>query len=404
MQWRSSGEAHVLESPGCRLAFARGVEGVRVGNGRVEPRHLGRVGSPGHVGEQRGPIDVHLFVEGGALVGGQLLPGLDCLVPCRTLGGVVAPFDVGQGGLVGGDHAGACPRLDGHVADGHPSFHREAPDGRAPVLDDVPHPPAGADAPDDGEHEVLGRDPGWKLPVDGDRHGRRSALGEGLGGQDVLDLTGADAEGEGPEGAVGRRVAVAAHDGHARLGQPLLGTDDVDDALVGVAHRVAGNAELGAVVRQHLELLGRDGVGHRLVDVGGGHVVVSGGDGEVGPMDGPTGEAEPVECLGGGHLVDQVQVDEENVRLVVANVDHVAVPNLLGQGAGCFGHADQFPTFTISTFSLPPGAAYSTTSLAARPSRAWPRGEPGETTVRSPWRSSIDPTKKSWVSSSSSPS
>ena len=63
-------------------------------------------------------------------------------------------------------------------------------------------------------------------------------LGQGLGGEHVLDLAGADAEGQGAERAVGGGVAVAADDGHARLGEALLGADDVDDALAGVAHRV----------------------------------------------------------------------------------------------------------------------------------------------------------------------
>ena len=108
-------------------------------------------------------------------------------------------------------------------------------------------------------------------------------LGQRLGGQHVLDLAGADAEGQRAEGAVGRGVAVAADDRHAGLGPALLGPDDVDDALVGVAHRVAGDAELGGVVVEDLELLGRDGVGHRLVDVGGRDVVVGRRHGQVGP-------------------------------------------------------------------------------------------------------------------------
>ena len=66
----------------------------------------------------------------------------------------------------------------------------------------------------------------------------RPLLRERLGGEDVLDLAGADAEGQGAEGAVGGGVAVAAHDRHARLGQALLGADDVHDALVAVAHGV----------------------------------------------------------------------------------------------------------------------------------------------------------------------
>ena len=46
-------------------------------------------------------------------------------------------LEIGIGRLVGRDHAGAGPPLDGHVADGHPRLHRQRPDGLAAVLDDV---------------------------------------------------------------------------------------------------------------------------------------------------------------------------------------------------------------------------------------------------------------------------
>ena len=161
----------------------------------------------------------------------------------------------------------------------------------------------------------LAVEPGGQVAVDGDgqRAGRR--LGQRLGGEDVLDLARADAEGQGAEGAVGGGVAVAAHDRHARQGQALLGADDVDDALAGVAHREDDDAELGAVGPQHLDLLAGDRVGDRLVGVGGRDVVVLGGDGEVGAAHGAAGEAEPVEGLGAGDLVDEVEVDVEQVGL-----------------------------------------------------------------------------------------
>ena len=73
--------------------------------------------------------------------------------------------------------------------------------------------------------------PGRQRALDGHGHGAGPLLRQRLGGQHVLDLAGADAERQRPEGAVGRGVAVAADDGHARLGQTLLRADDVDDAL-----------------------------------------------------------------------------------------------------------------------------------------------------------------------------
>ncbi len=72
----------------------------------------------------------------------------------------------------------------------------------------------------------------------------------------MLDLTGADAEGERAERAVGGGVTVTADDRHARLGQAQLRAHDVDDALAGVVHGVQPDAEVGAVLAQGLDLGG----------------------------------------------------------------------------------------------------------------------------------------------------
>src|SRR5690606_36177583 len=148
-----------------------------------------------------------------------------------------------------------------------------------------------------------------------------------LGGQHVLDLAGADAERDAAERAVGGGVGVAADDGHARLGQAELRADDVDHALAGVAHRVQADAELSAVLAQGLDLR----LGHRVGDRAehGRDVVVLGGDGELGPSHLAAGEPEPVERLGAGDLVDEVQVDVEQVGLAVGTAHDVLLPDLL---------------------------------------------------------------------------
>ena len=79
------------------------------------------------------------------------------------------------------------------------------------------------------------------------------ALQQALRGQHVLDLARADAEGERAERAVRGGVAVAADDGHARLGEPEFRADDVDDALVRAVQAVQRDAELAAVVFELLE-------------------------------------------------------------------------------------------------------------------------------------------------------
>jgi hypothetical protein len=173
---------------------------------------------------------------------------------------------------------------------------------------------------------------GRQLAVHGHRHLLRAVLRQGLGGQHVLDLAGADAEGQRAERAMGRGVAVAADDGRARLGEAELRADDVHDALVAVAHRGEPDAELGGVLAQRLDLGAADRVGDRREDVQRRDVVVLGGHRQVGTADLAAGRAQAVEGLRAGDLVDEVQVDVEQVRLAGGAADDVGVVDLLGQG------------------------------------------------------------------------
>ena len=96
--------------------------------------------------------------------------------------------------------------------------------------------------------------PGFSRPSTRISSVLRLGLPQALRGQHVLDLAGADAEGERAERAVRGGVAVAADDRHARLGQAQLGTDDVHDALLGRAEVEQADAELAAVAAQHFDL------------------------------------------------------------------------------------------------------------------------------------------------------
>ena len=366
-------QPHVGQRPLGRLAVARVGHGRRVGHRTGDRRHLGGIGAPGDMGRDGGGVEHDLLVEGGSLVGGQRAPVGHGGIPVVALGRMVRAADVVERDLVGGDQAGPGAALDRHVAQGHAALHGEATDGRTPVLDDVADATAGADGADDGQRHVLRRDPGRQVPLDRDRHGLRPHLGEGLGGQDVLDLAGPHAERDGTEGAVGRGVAVTAHDGHPGLGPALLGSDDVDDALVRVTHGEAGDAELGGVVVEYLQLLGRDRVLDRLVDVLGGHVVVGGGHGQVGPADAPPGQAEAVEGLGRGDLVDEVEIDEEEVGLALGRMHHVGVPDLLDDGA----RSHQRVTATMCTFNMPPGRLVLDRLTGAVADQDLPQGRAG---------------------------
>ena len=133
-------------------------------------------------------------------------------------------------------------------------------------------------------------------------------------------------------------MTVAADDRHAGLGEAELRSDDVHDALFEIAHRMQPDAELFAVASKRFDLGARDGIGDRLVDVDRRHVVVLGGDGQVGSPDPAAGKPQPVECLRAGHLVNEVKVDVDQVGFAgvaraAAESDDVVVPYLLCHGA-----------------------------------------------------------------------
>ena len=175
--------------------------------------------------------------------------------------------------------------------------------------------------------------PSGRLPSTRDAHVLGRLLDQRLGRQHVLDLGGADAEGQRAEGAVRGGMAVAAHDGHARQGQALLGTDHVDDAATGVVHVEIGHAELGDVLLQGLDLDAQLLVHAALADRRRRRVVVGHGDGGVGPPHRTAGQAQALEGLRAGHLVHEVTVDVDHAGAVVLAMDDVGIPDLLEQGA-----------------------------------------------------------------------
>ena len=149
---------------------------------------------------------------------------------------------------------------------------------------------------------------------------------------------GADAVRQRPEGAVGRGVAVAADDGHARLGPALLRADDVHDPLADVADAVVLDAEVLGVLLQRLDLdaalLVLDAAG--AVDVGR-HVVVGHRHGLARRAHLAAGHAQALEGLRARHLVHEVAVDVEQAGAVGRLVHQVGVPDLVVEGFRC-GH------------------------------------------------------------------
>jgi hypothetical protein len=117
------------------------------------------------------------------------------------------------------------------------------------------------------EYDILAGDSGRELAVDLDAHVLAAASDEGLGREDVLDLTSTDTEGKGAESTVCRGVAVTADDSGAGQGEALLGANDVDDTLALVAHAKVGQAEVLDVLLEGCALQTRVGLFDELLGI-----------------------------------------------------------------------------------------------------------------------------------------
>lgn len=129
---------------------------------------------------------------------------------------------------------------------------------------------------------------------------------------------------------MGTGVAVTANNGQAREGDAELGADDVDDALVRIHVAEKRNVKVFGITFEGSELLTAQGGFINGASVGG-DVVIDGGKGEVGAVDGPLGLAKRIKGLGTGDFVDKVPVDIEEGSASRQVSDCVLLPDFLEQ-------------------------------------------------------------------------
>ena len=96
----------------------------------------------------------------------------------------------------------------------------------------------------------------------------------GLGCEDVAHLTGANPECDCTECSVGCGVGVPAGDGHTGLGDALLGSNDVHDALLAGAAIEESDTVVSTVFAQFLDHRVRERIGEWLRDFIGRNDVV----------------------------------------------------------------------------------------------------------------------------------
>ena len=182
---------------------------------------------------------------------------------------------------------------------------------------------------DDIEDDILGFDARTQRAVDRNAHRAGFGLEDALAGEDHFDLRSPHAERHGAQSSVGRSVAVAADDRHARLGESQLGADDVHDALLGVSHAEVLDAVAGAVLGQRLDLPPRLRLPDRKVLVDGRDVMVGRGRDLRRTRDAEAAAFDPRESHGRRHLVDILPVDVEHAAAAVLDTHRVRVPYLV---------------------------------------------------------------------------
>ncbi|MNQ57227.1 hypothetical protein D3C85_713740 [compost metagenome] len=108
----------------------------------------------------------------------------------------------------------------------------------------------------------------------------------------------------------------------------------MDDALAHVVHLEFEDAEVIAVLVQGLDLDARHFVGDGFeaalaLGAGGRHVVVRGGDVGVDAPRLAPGQTQPFEGLRRGHFVEDMAVDVDQRRAIVAALHLVSIPELV---------------------------------------------------------------------------
>src|SRR5690625_6789104 len=158
-------------------------------------------------------------------------------------------------------------------------------------------------------------------------------------GEHVANWAGTVPEGDGANRTVRRGVGVTAADGNAGQGQAELGSDDVDDPLVGVGFAVVGDAVFFAVgFERHDHVFSEAVLEGAATLVGtGGHDVVDGGEGALWVHDADALVFEHGEGLRARHFVDEVQADEQLGIAVRECGDGVCVPDFLKE---VFAHGE----------------------------------------------------------------
>ena len=157
----------------------------------------------------------HFLVEHSIRVAVKLLPFLNSLVPCLSLGGILTSLQVFKGDFIGSDESGATTHLNGQVGQCETAFHAHVANGGAGIFHSITCGSGSGKLCHDIERHILGCCTLGQGSLHIDAHGLGLALENGLRGQHLSHLTGTDAHGNGAHCTMSRGVRVATHNGHS---------------------------------------------------------------------------------------------------------------------------------------------------------------------------------------------
>ncbi len=182
---------------------------------------------------------------------------------------------------------------------------------------------------DDPKRDVLGTHPIAERAADRDTHVLGLGLNQGLGGENMLDLGGADAMRERAEGAMRRGMAVAADDRRAGQGKALFGADDMDDALAKIPLIKIFDAELPGIRGELFDLNAAFGIVDSLRAIGCRYIVIDDREGFLRRPDWPSAQPQLLKSLGACYLMHQMTVDINQAHAIGFGVDQMVVPDLI---------------------------------------------------------------------------
>ena len=180
----------------------------------------------------------------------------------------------------------------------------------------------------DVESDILCRNALLKLAFYVDAHRLWLRLKDTLRSKDLCHFARTDTHRNGSNGSVGAGVRVAADNRHTRQGKPLLGTNNMDDAVVLRSHCKVADAELLAIGSERLHLLAT----YRVIDA---FLLVAGGVMVWHRKDLFRSEsldalvAKRVESLRACHLMGIKPVDIKLCWAIFNVLHNMSVPNLI---------------------------------------------------------------------------